>query len=83
MASGYGPRRLRLELRSRGVEETIINEHLNQLEDDWCALIVALHKKRFGEARAKGLRAQAREVRFFEARGFTLEQIRRALRYEL
>ncbi|MFZ0256766.1 MAG: regulatory protein RecX [Gammaproteobacteria bacterium] len=83
IASGYGPRRVRWELRSRGVADSIIKEHLPQLDDDWCALIVVLHQKRFGETPAKGYREQAREVRFFEARGFTLEQIRRALRYEL
>jgi regulatory protein len=83
LASGYGPRRVRWELRSRGVADSIIDEQLAQLDEDWCALIVALRQKRFGEGRAEHQRAQAREVRFFEARGFTLDHIRRALRYEL
>lgn len=71
---GYGPMRIRAELRERGVEDAVIEACLDAHRDAWLTQLARVRQKRFGRAANVGERA--RQVRFFQARGFTAEQIR-------
>ena len=45
---GYGPLRIRSELRERGVSDETVSEMLAQLEDFWIPRLTQLQRKRFG-----------------------------------
>lgn len=76
---GYGPLRIRAELRERGVDDHVSDRWLNDPELDWTAAARAARRKRFGVSEADDLRARQREQRFLSYRGFTGEQIRAVL----
>lgn len=67
---GYGPQRLREELRLRGVSESLIERELSSTERDWSALASAAFAKRFPEGPASELKERARQQRFMQYRGF-------------
>jgi len=75
---GYGPLRIRAELRERGVSEAVIDECLEPYRDAWLAQLARVQGKRFG--RADDFVQRARQTRFFQARGYTAEQIRAVLK---
>lgn len=67
---GYGPQRLREELRQRGVAEPLIEQELHNGERDWAALALTVFAKRFPEGPATDLKERARQQRFMQYRGF-------------
>lgn len=67
---GYGPVRLREELRQRGVAETLIDQQLSSAERDWAALARSAFAKRFPEGPAEDMKERARQQRFMQYRGF-------------
>ena len=73
---GYGPARLRLDLRQRGVDATLVEHSVKAGEWQEAA---AVRSKRFGPTLPSDPRERARQMRFLQYRGFTTEQIRRAL----
>jgi regulatory protein len=73
---GYGPVRLRQELRERGIADELIEESIAGLELDWLAAVHATRLKKFGKTLPRDIRAKAREARFLQHRGYTMEQIR-------
>lgn len=77
MQRGYGPLRIRQELRERGVDDGIISGTLNVGNDDWMARLTEVHAKKFGASIPADYRKRARQTRFLEYRGFTSDQIRR------
>ena len=71
---GYGPLRLREELRQRGVAESLIERELQSTERDWSALARGVFTKRFPEGSATDVRERARQQRFMQYRGFSAGQ---------
>ena len=67
---GYGPVRLREELRQRGVAERLIDEQLFSAGRDWTALAHRTFSKRFPEGPAEDLKERARQQRFMQYRGY-------------
>jgi regulatory protein len=78
-ARGYGPVRIRIELRERGVEEGLIDEWLDERDPAWRGRLRAVAQKRFGEGAPADFKDRARRARFLEHRGFGADLIRRAL----
>jgi regulatory protein len=78
VARGYGPLKIRAELRERGVDEDIVSAVLGQLEIDWSAHILAVWRKKFSNV-ASDFRGRAKQARFLQYRGFTHDQIARVL----
>ena len=72
---GYGPLRIRSELRERGVSDKTIGEMLAQLDDFWMPKLIQLQRKRFGEQANVDFDARAKQTRFLRHRGYTLSQI--------
>lgn len=79
---GYGPLRIRMELRERGVPEETISGVLESLDDLWLPKLAELHRKRFAAEWPRSSTEQARRIGFLRQRGFTLEQIKRLFRNE-
>lgn len=67
---GYGPVRLREELRQRGVAETLIEQQLHNAERDWTALAQTTFTKRFPEGPAEDMKERSKQQRFMQYRGF-------------
>jgi regulatory protein len=79
IAQGYGPLRIEAELEQAAVPAERIAEALSAAEPDWRALVVALHRRRFGEIPKKAADWQ-KQYRYLAGRGFTAEQVHAALR---
>ena len=77
---GYGPLRLRAELRERGVSEAIVSDILAGFDAQWTARLAALARRRFGPQPPKDARERAQRTAFLRGRGFTGEQIARLMR---
>lgn len=76
---GVGPRRIREELRERGVGAEVATPVLEAGDYDWVAGAREARARRFRGAPPADFAERARQARFLEYRGFTHEQIRQAL----
>jgi regulatory protein len=77
--AGYGLLRITGELSQRGVAGTVDTLQAMSAQD-WCDQAVRLRLKRFGLSDLRGqLEERLRQMRFFQRRGFTQEQINVAL----
>lgn len=85
-AKGYGERRIRAELRERGVDDSIVNRQLRQAEEqgevDWFELAQTAYRKKFGDRTIEDLKERAKRMRFMQYRGFSHEQIDVAMQSE-
>jgi regulatory protein len=73
---GYGPVRLREELRERGISRADIAQLMDELEIDWRAHALQVMQNKYGEFPPCDLREEARRARFMQHRGFTAEHFR-------
>ena len=80
---GSGPLRIRVELRQRSIDDTLIERFIDLFDSEWVVCAKRAHKKRFGELLPKTHKDRARQVRFLQSRGFTDDQIRAVLEREL
>lgn len=67
---GYGPVRLREELRQRGVADHLIDAILGDAAYDWNELAGRTFEKRFPEGRATDMNERSKQLRFMQYRGF-------------
>jgi regulatory protein len=79
VSRGYGPLRIRAELRERGIDDAGIQAALEELGEDWYQQARAARQRRFGAEPPADLKERARQSRFLQQRGFSPEQIRQAL----
>ncbi|MEM1403480.1 MAG: regulatory protein RecX [Pseudomonadota bacterium] len=74
MMRGYGPSRIEVELRERGVASAIASTVLNDVPDaaetSWLEQAVALVHRKYGERPPNDLPEKARRMRFLARRGF-------------
>lgn len=79
ISRGYGPLRLREELRERGVSEADVAAAMQEMDIDWYAVATdAIHKK-FGTLDPIDLKEKARRARFMQYRGFAAQHYQRLL----
>lgn len=76
IAQGYGPMRLRVELKSHGVAETRIRELIEQAEVDWEASAAAQLRRRYGSTGSADMAERARRSQFLLRRGFAAATVR-------
>lgn len=76
---GHGPVRIQAELRHKGILSDLIQEVLGQQEIDWCQQARETYIRRFGQHKASDIKVRAKQMRFLQYRGFTMEQIHYAL----
>jgi regulatory protein len=70
---GYGPVRLREELRERGVSRTDIARLMAEVEIDWRAHAMQVMQNKYGGLPSRDIKEEARRARFMQHRGFTAE----------
>ncbi len=78
--AGFGPRRISMELRQRGVSDSLIHDHLSQDPAFWWEALLSVWRKKYDRGQAIGPKAYAKAARFLTQRGFDPEQIHRLLR---
>lgn len=79
-ARGYGPRRIAMELQTRGVAEPMIAEQVKITDNAWFTEIRSLWRKQFKGRQPADHKERARQMRFLYNRGFTQEQINSLLK---
>lgn len=81
IAHGYGPRRIRAELRTHGIDDARIDRQLDQAEVDWRAEARAQLRRRYGEHPSPDYAERAKRAQFLLRRGFeaaTVNSVTRA-----
>ena len=72
---GYGPVRIKQELRERGIADEIMEQCFEALEVDWMEQLKIVKEKKYGEDMPTDYKEQARQSRFLQSRGFSSGQI--------
>ena len=76
IAQGYGPTRLRVELKSHGLADARIRELLEAAEVDWDASAAAQLRRRYGKAGVADAAERTRRAQFLLRRGFAAATVR-------
>ena len=77
---GIGPVRVRRELEQKGISADTIELQLDPAERGWLELLQELRRKRFGSNPPKSYAERAKQARFLQYRGFTMDQIQQILK---
>ena len=80
---GSGPLKIREELRGRGVTGELVEEALAGLKASSAKGAEEARRKRFGTETPKDMQERARQARFLQQRGFSMDDIRKALKGDL
>ncbi len=76
---GYGPLRIQADLKQRGIDDLLLEEFLDFQSSLWNQRVIEVQKKRFGDIPPENYKNYAKQVRFLQYRGFTADQIKKAL----
>ena len=79
VGTGYGPQRIMMELKDKGVASEIIDQALLAAEVDWDELLRVQHNRKFGISKAGSFKEWARRAQYLDRRGFSTDTIRRVL----
>ena len=79
VSTGYGPHRIMMELKDKGVAPEIIDQTLLSSEVDWDELLRAQHNRKFGVSKAGSFKEWARRAQYLDRRGFSTDTIRRVM----
>lgn len=79
MGKGYGPVRIRQELRQRGTSDDIIGSTIIDDDPQWMEQACRVREKRFGSQLPGDIKEKMKQQRFLQYRGFTQQQLKYAL----
>ena len=74
--SGWGPVMIVQELLEKGLSSTLIEEQMSVLQEHWLALASQVREKKFGAHWPQSYVEIAKQKRFLQYRGFTLDHIK-------
>ncbi len=77
---GQGPLRILKEMQKRGVSTELQEEYLDPRDKVWQKLITQVRVKKFGSKVPRNYQERAKQARFLQYRGFTVDQIRQELK---
>jgi regulatory protein len=83
VAQGYGPQRIRAELKTHGLADARIRELLEAAEVDWDASARDQLRRHYGAKAAADHAERARRAQFLLRRGFAAATVRRATHAEV
>lgn len=75
-SQGYGPLRLRAELKSHGLSDARIRQLLDQADIDWAGLAATQLRRRYGAKAVTDPSEKARRAQFLLRRGFPAATVR-------
>lgn len=76
VAQGYGPARIRAELRSHGLDDEAIRALIDAAAGDWAPLASAQLRKKYGAKPAADHAERGKRAAFLLRRGFTAATVR-------
>ncbi len=76
VAQGYGPMRIRAELKTHGLSDAGIRALLDEADVDWNANAAAQMRRRFGSGSTQDRDERARRAQFLLRRGFPAATVR-------
>jgi len=76
---GFGPLRIRAELRERGVDAALVERYLEQDRELVEARAREEHRKKYGSRSPESYSERARQARFLQGRGFPSDVIWRVV----
>lgn len=76
---GYGPMRIRQEMRQRGLAEYLVDQAMSDLEVDWFELARQQRVKKFGDQPIEDWKLRGKAGQYLQRRGFSGDQIRYAI----
>ena len=76
ITQGYGPMRLRMELKTHGLSDARIRELLDTAEVDWDASAATQLRRRYGKAGVADPAERTRRAQFLLRRGFAAATVR-------
>lgn len=80
--SGYGPRHIRAELGTHGLDGEAIAAAMDTFEGDWQDIARDLVRRRFGDAGPRDLAQRRKAADLLMRRGFDGDSIRAATRFD-
>ncbi len=83
IAQGYGPARIRAELRSHGLAEPAIRSAIDAADADWTAIASVQLRRRYGAKPAPDAAERGRRAQFLLRRGFDPATVRAVTRAEI
>lgn len=75
---GFGPVKIGIELRERGVSDELTESALGGFSSEWMESAVSQQQKKFRN-KPDEFTERARQARFLQNRGFSVEQIKQVL----
>ena len=72
---GYGPVRIKYELKQRGVADYLVTTCLAEWNDSWTEQLTRVIERKYGDRPANSFNEWAKRANFLKNRGFTTDQI--------
>jgi len=72
---GFGPIKIKSELKSKGISNRLIGEFLDGGSAHWFDVARDLYTKKYVSVKAKDYKEWTKRARFIQSRGFTMEHI--------
>ncbi len=73
---GYGPVRIRAELGDRGIDRSLIEHALRELDADWFSIAADWYQRRYGSEAPQDFKERSRRQQALARRGFEHSIIR-------
>lgn len=80
--TGYGPVKIKLELKQRGITECVVDQYLPTGSLFWQDKLAEVWNKKFHGEMPYDQKTFSRQTRFLMQRGFCFEDIKQLLNYE-
>ena len=75
---GFGPVKIRVELKTKGISGRLASEHLQAESPEWIDVAREQYKKKY-RSKAENYKEWTKRARFMQSRGFTMEHIQAVL----
>lgn len=70
LRKGYGPLRIKQEMRQKGFTETVVEKHFATLDVDWFEKAALVRSKKFGDDLPHDFKEKSKQIRYLQYRGF-------------
>ncbi len=79
ISKGHGKMKLMWNGRNKGLDEKLLNQHLNEQEIDWFNQAVTAYNRRFFNKPIADFKDKSKRLRYLVSRGFSYEEANYAL----
>ena len=80
---GYGPVRIQHELSEKGVDSTLYSDLIIEDDEVWSELAREVREKKYGAESPEDFKAQAKQMKFLQYRGFSMRHISNAMKEKI